>query len=357
MLHPLRNEWKMAYASNGREALQLLSLSQFDVLVTDVRMPEVNGIELLTAVIREYPQMVRIVLSGTADHELTLRSVTLAHQYLMKPCDSATLLSTLENALTLRNILDDPSLTALIGRIRSLPSLPTIYHKLMNAVQSAETPVAVIGDIIAEDLAMSAKVLQWVNSPLFGSRRTIANPKEAAIYLGVETVKAMALTESVFSRFDSSNTPGFSVEELRDHSFQVATMARQIARSQQLPRSVVDDVFLAGLMHDLGKLVLGCNFPRQYQEVVKCSNHQEAALEAERKIFGTTHAEVGGYILWLWGLPKTVTAIVVRHHTAGPETAEVRDPAGIVNWADWLARQPSGNNLNSDLKTPPSEAA
>ncbi|MGA3261317.1 MAG: response regulator [Bryobacteraceae bacterium] len=343
MLHPLRKEWAMVFAPGGREALKLLSENSYDVLVTDIRMPELDGIELLTEAIRQSPQMVRIVLSGTADHEMTLHSATLAHQYLIKPCEADTLLSTLKNALTQRNILDDPSLAALIGRIKSLPSLPTVHLKLMQAL-SEDTSAAVLGDIITQDLAMSAKVLQWANSPLFGSMRSIASPKHAVIYMGVETVKAMAFTESVFTQFDARNSPGFPIEKLRSHSFRVATRAREIARTRGLPQSVIDDVFLGGLMHDLGKLVLGSNFPRKYQEVVKHFEVPEAAREKERQFFKTTHAEVGGYLLWLWGLPKTVTEIVLRHHTAGPETTEVEDPAGVVSLADGLVWEESGHD-------------
>jgi putative nucleotidyltransferase with HDIG domain len=341
MLHPLRKEWVMVFATSGRDALKLLSENAYDVLVTDIRMPGVGGIELLTEAIRQFPQVVRIVLSGTADHEMTLHSATLAHQYLMKPCDAETLLSTLKNALAQRNILDDPSLAALIGRIKSLPSLPTVHLKLMQALQSQDTSPAMLGDIITQDLGMSAKVLQWANSPLFGSMRHIASPKHAVVYMGVETVKAMAFTESVFTQFDARNSPAFPVEELRSHSVRVATRAREIARTRGLAQTVIDDVFLGGLMHDIGKLVLGSNFPCQYREVVECSQEPEAAREKERHLFNTTHAEVGGYLLWLWGLPKTVTEIVVRHHTAGPETTEVQDPAGVVSLADGLVRQES----------------
>ena len=357
MLHPLRNECTVAFACNGREALKLLGETRYDVLVTDIRMRDVDGIKLLTETIRQYPQVIRIVLSGTADQEMTLRSVTLAHQYLTKPCDAETLLSTLKNALNLWNILDDPSLTALIGRIRSLPSAPSIYLKLMDALRSGDPSAASVGGIIAEDLSMSAKVLQLVNSPLFGTRRTVASPKEAAIYLGVNTVRAMALTESVFAQFDKNSTPGFSAGDLRNHSFQVATLARGMARIEHLAPSAVDDVFLGGLMHDLGKLVLGCNFPRQYREVVRCFGDPEAIRKTEREIFGTTHAEVGGYLLWLWGLPRKVTEIVARHHTAGGEAAEVRDPAGVVSRADSLVREGKGRAQDGGFDVLPGEAA
>jgi putative nucleotidyltransferase with HDIG domain len=335
MLHPLRNEWTTEFARNGREALERLSASDFDVLVTDVRMPELDGIELLTEVIRIHPQIVRIVLSGTADQEMTIRSISLAHQYLMKPCDAKTIRATLVNAFTLRNMLDDPSLTRLIGRIKSLPSAPSIYLQLMKALGSEEVSAADVGAIIAQDLGMTAKILQLVNSPLFGSSRVIAGPQEAVVYLGIEIVRSLALGESMFSQFGPKNHPGFSPEELRDHSFRVATLARHIAKALRFPPSLVADVFMGGLMHDIGKLVLGTNFPGKYQEVVDCFGDSRAVLETERRLFGTTHAEVGAYLLWLWGVPGSVTEIVSRHHQeVHPQPTCVMEPAAVVQLAD-----------------------
>ena len=178
--------------------------------------------------------------------------------------------ATLEKAFTLRNILNGPSLPGLIGRIKSLPSPPSIYFRLMDALRSDDASASEIGAIIAQDLGMTAKILQLVNSPLFGSHRFIAGPEEAVVYLGLETVKALSLSESVFSQFGPRNHPGFSPEELRDHSFQVATLARKIAKARQFPARLVGEIYLGALMHDIGKLLLGSNFPDEYREVVRC---------------------------------------------------------------------------------------
>ncbi len=338
MLHRLRKEWSMEFATNGREALRLLGQSEFDVLVTDVRMPEMDGIALLSEARRLFPQTVRIVLSGIADQELTLRSVSLAHQYLMKPCDAQMLQETLDKAFALRNLLDQPALTRLIGSIKSLPSAPTVYLKLMDALRSDDVSAAQIGSIIGEDLGMAAKVLQLVNSPLFGSRRAISTPEEATVYIGVETVRALVLAEGVFSKFGPANHPGFSPEQLREHSVRVAVLARRLATSWGLAPSVVGDVFVGGLLHDIGKLVLGSNYPREYQEVTACFDDSEALREVERRLFGTSHAEVGGYLLWLWGVPGRAAEIVSRHHISEPDTSGNIEPATAILLADQVVR-------------------
>jgi len=328
----------MEFAGGGREALQRLSEFHYDVLVTDLRMPEVDGIALLSEAIGRCPQTVRIVLCDEADLSATLRSLSLAHQYLVKPCDAATMQATVEKALTLRSILDAPALTGLIGRIKSLPSPPDIYWKLMDAVRSEDISASELGSIVAQDLGMTAKILQLVNSPLFGQYRVIGSPEQAVIYLGIDTVRALAISESVFSQFGRRNHPGFSPEELRDHSFQVATLARKIAKERRLAPQFVADIFLGGLMHDIGKLLLGSSFASEYQEVVRCFGDSLAVRETEQRLFGATHAEVGAYLLWLWGVPASIAGVVAQHHLADPDAAGVTEPAAIVQLADLIVR-------------------
>lgn len=244
MLYPLRNEWRMEFVSSGQQALECLARSDFEVLITDVRMPVMDGIELLTEVAERHPQVIRLVLSGTVDQELTLRSAVLAHQYMVKPCDAKTLRARVEHALNFRVVLDDPGLKQLIARLRSLPSMPAMYVKLIEALQSPDASVREIGAIIEQDIGMTAKVLQLVNSSLLGISRRIAKPGEAVVYLGVDTVRALALSASVFTQFRSAGLPGFSIESLQEHSLKVGAVARHIAKTLNWPRIATDDCFV-----------------------------------------------------------------------------------------------------------------
>jgi len=351
MLYPLRAEWQMAFVSSGHEALRSLSEAEYDVLVTDVRMPGMSGIELLSEVVKRYPQVVRLVLSGTADQELTLRSVTLAHQYLVKPCDAAKLRATVERAFGLRVMLEDRALKQLVSRIHSLPSIPATYLNLMEALQSPEVSPKDIGRIVSQDIGMTAKILQLVNSAFFGVCRRITNPAEAVVYLGIDTVRALALTVSVFSQFDTRRAPGFSIETLRDHSLAVAALAKPVARSLGLPPAAVDDAFVGGLLHDLGKLVLVCNYPEQYETATQEARQEQIPdRDAESRIFGTSHAEVGAYLLWLWGLPDPVTEVVANHHRLDRQQAQTPGPVVAVHIADALIRG-SERHLDVDYLT------
>lgn len=345
MLYPYRNEWQMVFVSSAAEALRQLSHSPFDVLVTDVRMPQMSGIELLSQVVERHPQVVRMVLSGMAEKEVTLPSVMLAHQYLDKPCDAATLRAAVERVFQLQVILDNPALKSLISKLHSLPSIPTVYTKLMQALESEDVSPKEIGRIVSQDLAMTAKILQLVNSAFFGPRRPISNPTEAVIYLGADTVKALALTVSIFSQFDTRRVPGFSIEGLRDHGVAVGTLARQIAASLNLSKSDLDDAFLGGLLHELGKLVLAANYPKEYGETLRRMREQNLSAQAvELEMFGATYADIGAYLLWLWGLPDPVTEIVARHTEPKPDQAA--GPVVAVHVADALSHNESKQNVN-----------
>jgi len=234
MLYSLRNEWDMTFVSSGAEALQCLSESPFDVLVTDVRMPEMNGVELLEQVVNLHPELIRIVLSGTADIELTMQCVSLSHQYLLKPCDAQTLRATVQRAFCLRVLLYNPALRGLISQIQSLPSIPAVYGELTTVLRSDDASPQAVGRIMARDMGMTAKVLQLVNSAFFGVSREITNPVDAVVYLGMETVRALVFTASAFSQFHLRDRCHFSIEELQQHSLAVGTLARQIAKSMGL---------------------------------------------------------------------------------------------------------------------------
>ena len=191
MLYPIRNEWRMAFVNSGREALELLDHSDYDVLVTDLRMPEMSGHELLARVASLHPQVVRMVLSGTADQEIALRSATLAHQYLVKPCDATTLRATVGRAFSIRAVLDDPAVKQLISGLNTLPSVPSVYLRLMEVLRSLDVSPKKVAEVVSQDISMTAKVLQMVNSALFGIQRQITDPTQAVVYLGSEMVRQL----------------------------------------------------------------------------------------------------------------------------------------------------------------------
>jgi len=339
-MRSMRHEWEMSFAGSGQEALELLASQAFDVIVTDMRMPGMDGAELLRRVMESHPKVARIVLSGQADKETIYRALGPMHQYLAKPCDSKTLKATLEGACTISSLLGDEVLKELVSKMVTLPSLPSLYSEMMDEIQAPEPSIKKVAEIVSKDIGMTAKMLQIVNSALFGLSHRVADPAQAVSLLGLDTVRSLVLSVHVFRQFDGIDLEGFSLEALWNHSMQVGSYAKSIARSEGEGgrASGADGAFIAGLLHDVGKLVLVANLPGRYGEALcLCEAEGLAIAEAEKRVFGTTHAEVGGYLMGLWGLPTPVIDAIAFHHRPAETPAKSLRLLAMVHVADAIA--------------------
>jgi HD-like signal output (HDOD) protein/CheY-like chemotaxis protein len=313
-LHAMRHDWVMEFASSGEEALQAMSIRPFDVIVTDVRMPVMDGAQLLEEIKRHYPQCLRFVLSGQADLDTIMKTVNPAHQFLSKPCDGAELQKRLTRALGVKNLLQNEELRGLVSKLESLPALPSHYTELYAELNKPEPSMPKIGKLVSEDMALTAKVLQLVNSAFFGLPGTFSNSSRAVQMLGLEIIRALVLSSHVFSKFQTDLLNKADMEHLWQTGFAAGTCAKGIAALEKVEQRVAEECFTAGLLHGVGKVVLASTMRDQYRQVlalVKSSGVGLAAAEAE--VLGCSHAEVGAYLLSLWGLPERVIEGVAWH--------------------------------------------
>ncbi|MEO1496233.1 MAG: response regulator [Planctomycetota bacterium] len=338
MLRGHRREWDMTFCESGAEALEQLSAARYDVVVSDMRMPGIDGAELLTRVRDAQPETVRIVLSGHSDQELTLRAIGPAHQYLTKPCDPEQLERTIDTALGLQQRLHADGVRELVAALDTLPSLPTTYAQLIEEITSPNACVAEAGRIIGGDLGMSAKVLQLVNSSFFGLPVRVSDVPHAVALLGLGVMKPLVLSTGVFRQFEGKDLGGVSLHKLVNHSLTVGVLARDIVAQEQasghasIDREAIEDALVAGLMHDVGRLVIAQARPRDYAAVVKHTADAPADLPGvEREVFGASHAEVGGYLLELWGLPSRIVEAVAGHHQPSRTAADEFGPLAAVH--------------------------
>lgn len=337
MLRPMRMEWEMVFVTTGAKALELMEQAPFEVVVADMRMPGMNGAELLAEVLKRFPKTVRLILSGHADRDLVFKCVGSTHQCLSKPCQSEELRSAITRATDLEWSLRDQALRQLISRLDRLPSMPSLYVEIVERLHDPEVGVDEIGEIVARDIAMTAKILKLVNSAFFGLGRRISSPAEAVAYLGTETIKSLVLSIHAFSQFSTAKPGGFSLEALWSHSQQCAGLAKEIARLQEAERKIIDEAFVSGLLHDTGKLILACNFPGDYGRVLQAGQPgPQALLAAEESTFGANHAEVGSFLLGLWGLPVPVVEAVALHHQPGKCSHLAFSPLTAVHVANGL---------------------
>jgi putative nucleotidyltransferase with HDIG domain len=309
------DEWQVVAVPAAAAALSEMEKEPFDVVVADLDLKEVDGCELLNRIQAASPKAVRFILAGEADHDRVVKKVLGAHQFIAKPLEASKLKATIERALALDHWIPKNSIRELVARIRTLPTIPSLYLEVQAALKSSDATTEQVGAIIAKDMAMMTKLLQVINSACFGLPRKITNPTEAVGLLGFETVNSMVMAIKVLSQFDKVKPVYFSIDRLWRHSTEVARNAKQIAMWHTEDSALADAAFTGGLLHDLGKVVLAANFDEQYRGAQSLALKQNLPLwDVEKEIFGASHGEIGAYLLGLWGMPLELHEIAAFHH-------------------------------------------
>lgn len=341
-LSSLNAAWTLDFVASGPEALERMKVSGYDAVISDLYVPGMDGVQLLNDVGRLYPNTIRFIQAADADKVLVMRGIMGAHQFLPKPCDTATLMMILTRAMALDVWLTNPNLKGLVGRIRTFPSIPSIYMEVLRELNSPDGSTQRVGEIIAKDLAMTTKVMQVLNSAFYALPRKITDLNEAVGILGFETVKSLVLCIQLFSQYDKVKPIFFSIDRLWKHSNAVARSAREIAMLETGETSVADDAFMAGLLHDIGKLVLVSNFDEQYQRAhtVALSTHTPQ-YQVEQEIFGVGHSDIGAYLLGLWGLPLSMIEAAAWHHSPARCSDKVFSPLTAVHIANAIENEAS----------------
>ena len=336
LLRKQRKRWQMTFALGAETALAELRKTGFDVVVSDMRMPGMDGAALLKRVKESHPGTARIILSGHADRESVLASLAVAHQFLNKPCTSDELMRVVERTCSLQFMLQDESVRSVIGKLDRLPSAPLTYLELVHAASDPKTGVADLAAIVERDPAMSIKVLQLVNSAFFGQAHPVASVSKAVNYLGSDLLKGLALNAHVFGLLGKHDVPGLSLDRLQELSLLCGRLAGRFVTDGK----GCEEAMTAALVKDAGKLVLGMTQPGKFVEVVRIARETGQAFHrVEQRILGVTHAEIGAYLLGVWGLPFPVVEAVACQHRPGLVTDGTREVLAAVHVASVLVEE------------------
>jgi HD-like signal output (HDOD) protein len=349
LLAGVGGHWQAATAPSGEAALELLKQHSFDAVASDMRMDGMNGVELLTSVAKLYPHTSRIIISGVADQAAAADALGSTHQFLVKPIDYDTFKATIARLDGLDAFLNDEKLKSLAGRMRALPSFPLLYLEIMKAVESPDSSLQEIDNLLIKDPAMTAKILQIVNSAAMGLRQKISSPMEAVQQLGLNTVRSLALSAHVFKSFTPMQKLNFPMDALWTHLMKCANTARAIMRVENADSTYVEAAYTAGMLHDIGKLMLADSLPKEFQTALTEAASRNAPFpEIEIEIFGATHAGLAAYLLGLWGLPAIIVEAVAFHHSPERSSLQSFSPLTAVHVANALEHEMDGDisNLN-----------
>jgi putative nucleotidyltransferase with HDIG domain len=311
----MAGEWDIRYATSAEEAMELLAKDSYGLVVSDMQLPGMSGAQLLNEVMRRAPATIRLILSGGGDRELVMKCAGATHQFMVKPFKLAELKGALKRINGLKQHLHAPEIQKLVAKRQSLPSIPDVYFKILEELQKPYCSVEEIGEIVATDPGFSVKLLQLVNSAFLGFAREVTNPAEAVMILGTGTIRSLALSLNVFSAFSLPKSTGGCIERVWTHSARVARLAQRIAKLEGGDEKTREEAFTAGLLHDVGQLILADNPATDYLKLLcDCAASGRALVEAERETLQATHADVGAYLLDLWGLPLALVEAVALHH-------------------------------------------
>ena len=316
MLRSVARDWSMSFAQSGEAALEAMrKFPDFDVVVTDLNMSGMSGVDFLMKVREEFPNTVRFVLSGSTDGQMILKVSNVAHQFMGKPCDHQKLYHAVARAFALREQLNAGALKNLLHRMGKLPALPVVYNQILQEMVLDDTSVARVGKLIEQDPALSIKVLQIVNSAYMGVRNPVSNLVQACSMLGLESLKNVVLMAEVFELPKGRKLPSsFNLGALWNHSLTVGEGARQIAAAETGDKKIIDRAFTAGLLHEIGQLILASQLTDEFAAAIRYADEKKISLvDAEEQVLGATHSQVGSYLLELWGLPDPVVEAIAFH--------------------------------------------
>jgi len=337
MLREKRDAWDLIFAEGGAAAIKILQQHAVDVVVSDMRMPIMDGAQLLEEARHLCPSAARVILSGYANDEVILRTVGPAHQYLAKPCDSAALIKTITSAMDLRTLLASSDLRMLVSGLESLPSPPIIFSRLISKLKDKGVTTHAIAEIINEDVALTAQILKITNSAFFGLPTQITSVEHALHFLGFETINALVAMAGFGGKFHGDAAAMASLNAIRQRSLAIGTLAKKIAKIEGLSPTMVDHAYCAGVLCHVGNLLLIDRWPEKYTKVLAIHLRKGVDItKVERETFGSSHAELGAYLLGLWGFSDEIVEAIAYHHVPSQCTRQQVGVLTVVHVAQAL---------------------
>jgi HD-like signal output (HDOD) protein len=345
ILRGMDAQWEVAGFSDPLEALAAVKVRAPDLILSDQLMPGMQGSQLLEEVRKVAPAVIRVIMSGYVSlSKLTL--ITSAHQYMAKPFDIGKLRDLVQRSFAAQERIVNKGLQTVATSLRSIPSLPQVHQSLLAELENTSTASSTIARMVAEDAGLSIKVLQLANSPLFGQGYLITNPTDAVMCLGTEMIAAIVLSQSLFRHYETLSSADLDLPRVWSHSWETAYLGQLICRQKGLQRRKAEEAFLAGLLHEAGRLILVDNFAGQFATACREARQAKSPL-APRLLenFLTTPAQLTAYLMELWGMPTEVVTALSCLDDPQKEPGGVFSLTSALYVADHLASR----------KTPPDD--
>lgn len=342
----ISSEYNVFLAESGEEALQILDCEKIDMIISDMRMPNMDGYQLLKRVKESHPLVLRLILSGYAEESIVFKALqnNLARLYLLKPWDNQKFIETINKVFEVESIIKNDEILAVMNNLEEIPTMPTLYRKLCALIEQ-DVDMKTITSTIEEDPAIASKILHIANSAFYRAKTGSIN--QALLYLGLTNIKNIVLSTSVFSSLDSS----FLSKELFWKHSCLCNKLVSLLYNKLLGKRLPDTYMSAGLLHDIGKITLINNFGKKYKGVYKLLDKHDGVtiIEAEKEVMHITHQEIGGYLLNWWELPQPIVESTLFHHNPMSNIIINRELVCAVHIADYYSWKQLGKGNYTTL--------
>ena len=292
-----------------------------------------------------------MVLSGFAENEAVMRTVGPSHRYLAKPCDADTLVSTINAAMALRRVLGNESLRAFVAGLKTVPSLSSAYRALMAGLEDPNASATTVGDTIASDVGLAAQTLKLTNSAYFSLPAAVTSCRQAVQLLGFDTIRSLATVANFYQAFSGHPDLVPVIETVAERSLRIGVLAREIAKAEDFGDAATETTFCAGMLAHVGTLIFAANYPEKYERVKELAEENGIPIvQAEGQVLGATHAELGAYLLGLWGFGFDIVDAVGQHHDPGAAAGTGLGVAGAVNVAQALTMTEGADTVDQLIR-------
>lgn len=345
------NSWAINVTDNSDEAVNFINQNMVDVIICDDEVNNSKGIDIIETCHQQRPGslgFLRKSSSPTKEESLKLSERKIF--VLPGNLEEEGIYSHISRRILLRSLSENPNLLSVIRRMKKMPTIPQLYHQITRELRKEDGSIEFVAGLISKEPSMATRILKAVNSPAYGLGYEITEVVHALLFLGKEATQAQILADSVFSSYPNESSSGLNLQDIWKHSINVSAIARRIAMSIDSNKKSAEIACTAGVVHDLGKVLMAANLPDHYAQAVKMAKEEKIPLvNAEQKVFGTNHAEVAASLMGLWAIPFKILNSVAFHHN--PAAGKKRPPTATMALyiANGLENAKSKNQLGQTL--------
>lgn len=306
-------DYDVLTAESGEDALKILENEEINLVVSDMRMPYMDGYQLLCEIRKKYPKVLRVILSGYADEKVIFKALqqNVSKLYMFKPWNNDALLKLVEQIFETEDLLSNRDLLLLVNNFGELPTIKSSYQRVIEMIDK-DGEIFEISQEIERDLSISTKVLHIVNSAFYGIKT--GSVRQAVTYLGLQNIRSLILSTSIIDSMGNVGLKTDFLEELWKHAF-LTNKVLHFLYEKCLQKKMPESANSAGLLHNIGIVFMLKSFSDKYICLVREAEIEGLdMIEHEKTVFKATHQETGGYLLRWWDLPFPIVEAALYHH-------------------------------------------